>query len=223
MSRQLWSEERIKGEISRLSATGCDLTQGRMQAIDSRLTSAAIRYFGSWKAAVEASGVDYTQVAALGKQRRVEKITKWTRETILAELKRLQLEGEDLTSGIVRRKYLSLYATARHKEHFGSWAAALEAAGIDYAAVKAESRARKRQNMDWRTQLIADYEQGAPTPRMKAQREDDRSPSSPPGWARDLAMERLTELHDTHNADTLPQVKRLTSLLRRRKTLDRGQ
>jgi hypothetical protein len=160
MSRQIWSREKITEEISQLYASGFDITQSRMEALDSRLTSAAIRYFGSWKAAVEAAGIDYEGIARVGRRRRAEKITKWTRETILEEIRRLHAAGEDLTSTNVRRKYLSLYATARRRDHFGSWADALAAAGIDYSSLKKEAQARRRTDEDWRERLLADYRAG---------------------------------------------------------------
>lgn len=222
MSRQIWSREKILEEIMQLYASGYDITQTRMEALDSRLTSAAIRYFGSWRAAVEAAGIDYAGVAAVGRRRRAEKITKWTRESILEEIHRLYGIGEDLTSTNVRRKYLSLYATARRKDHFGSWANALAEAGIDYAALKKAARARRREDEDWKEQLLADYEKEV-SPRMKAVRVEAGEPSAKGNWARELVRERLAELYERDergvgagNEGEGSLLKRLQALLQRR-------
>ena len=215
MSRQIWSQEKIREEIARLHASGFDITQSRMESIDSKLTSAAIRYFGSWRAAVEAAGIDYERVAALGKQRRSEKITKWTKESILEEIRRLNEAGEDLTSTVVRRKYLSLYATARRKDHFGSWANALEAAGIDYASLKQTARQRRRAETDWKEQLLADLQSEAARPRVKATRVDADRPSAPLNWARELIQERLAELYEREKEPPGNLVRRLQALIGR--------
>ena len=222
MSRQIWSREKILEEIMQLYASGYDITQSRMEALDSRLTSAAIRYFGSWRAAVEAAGIDYEGVAALGKRRRAEKITKWTRETILEEIRRLHGAGEDLTSTNVRSKYLSLYATARRPDHFGSWANALSEAGIDYAALKKDSRAKRRGGEDWKEQLLADYERedDPRRGRMKASRAEAGEPSAKGNWARELVRERLAELYEREPVAAGDSqgslLKRLQALLHRR-------
>ena len=215
MSRQIWSREMIIDEIARLHASGFDITQSRMEAIDSRLTSAAIRYFGSWRAAVEASGIDYEEVAAIGRRRRAEKITKWTRESILEEIRRLHAAGEDLTSTVVRRQHLSLYATARRRDHFGSWAAALEAAGIDYASLKASARERRRHEVDWKQQLLVDFYADASRPRVKALPISAETPSAAPDWARELVLERLIELYERGKGLGEKPMRRLQTLISR--------
>ncbi len=199
MSRRVWSSDRILEEIQRLHASGSDITQSRVEAIDSKLTSAAIRYFGSWRAAVEAAGIDYSRIAEAGRRRRSEKMTKWTRERILEEIKSLFEAGDDLSSSVVRRKHLALYATARRPEHFGSWSSAVAAAGIDYEVVKQRNLERRRQAGDWKKRLLLDWEadalggvqaaEAAPAPAV--------SPSAAPEWARDLLHEKLMEIYES--------------------------
>jgi len=169
-----------------------------MEAIDSKLTSAAIRYFGSWRAAVEAAGIDYSQVAALGRQKRAQKITKWTQERILEEIRRLYEAGEDLSSAVVRRKYLPLYATARRKEHFGSWAKAVTAAGVDYSRVKRGAKERRRENTDWKRRLLEDWQHGAQQPSSQADAEDSAhaTEGTSSAWLKELLKEKLTELYE---------------------------
>ncbi|MGB9619947.1 MAG: homing endonuclease associated repeat-containing protein, partial [Armatimonadota bacterium] len=171
MSKRRWSPELIIAEIRRLHSIGSDITQSRVEAIDSKLTSAAVRYFGSWRAAVEAAGIDYSEVAALGKQRRVSKIKKWSNERILEEIRRLYEAGEDLSSAEVWRKHLDLYATARRKEHFGSWASAVFAAGVDYGVVKQSAQERRRQAADWKRRLLQEWE----NPSLQTSSESEQS------------------------------------------------
>lgn len=211
MSRQKWSRERVIQEILRLHSAGADLTQGRVEAIDSRLVSAAIRYFGSWKSAVEATGLDYSPIAAKGRKRRSEKITRWTREKILEEIRRLAGMGEDLSSAVVRYKHLSLYATARRKEHFGSWASAVEAAGFSYDWVMRASKKRRKAEAEWKRQLLRDYYQeqknikGAEPPLNLPPK-----PSTPNEWIENLLKERLEEAYESSPPE---QVQQLTQAL----------
>lgn len=218
MSRQIWSREKIIDEIAKLYRSGFDITQTRMESIDSKLTSAAIRYFGSWKAAVQAAGIDYEDVAAVGRQRRSQKITKWTKETILDEIRRLNRAGEDLTSTVVRQKYLSLYATARRKDHFGSWASALDAAGIDYSSLKQAARARRKEDHDWKSQLLEDYHNTS-TPRRLTNRVfvEAKETTALAGWARELVRERLTELYEQEDSPEEEKIRRLQTLIQKRR------
>jgi hypothetical protein len=179
-----------------------------MEAIDSRLTSAAIRYFGSWRAAVEASGIDYSEVAAIGRQRRAEKITKWTQERILEEIRRLRDIGEDLSSAVVRRKYLPLYATARRKEHFGSWARAVAAAGLDYNSVKQDAKQRRREQADWKRQLLADW--GDKVVRSEGTVHvpvSEQLPAAAPDWVQELLKEKLVEVYEQADDESVKQVQ----------------
>jgi|YNPNPStandDraft_1061719.scaffolds.fasta_scaffold26669_2 hypothetical protein len=218
MSKRRWSPELIIAEIRRLHSTGSDITQSRVEAIDSKLTSAAVRYFGSWRAAVEAAGIDYSEVAALGKQRRVSKIKKWTNERILEEIRRLYEAGEDLSSAEVRRKHLDLYATARRKEHFGSWASAVLAAGVDYGVVKRSAQERRRQAADWKRRLLQEWENPALQATSEAEQgtaEAERGSSSG-AWLRDLLKEKLMELYEQLGGEASAAVQqRIRELIER--------
>lgn len=201
MSKRIWSPDLITAEIRRLHGSGSDITQSWVESIDSRLTSAAIRYFGSWRAAVEAAGINYTPVAEVGRKRRSEKMTKWSRESILEEIRRLHEQGEDLASSVVRRKHLALYATARRKEHFGSWSEAVTAAGIDYDAVKQESQARRKRMGDWKRRLLLEWEQPAAAEPVTAGAAEPELASAAPDWARDLLHEKLSEIYDAEESE----------------------
>ncbi|MCS7186642.1 MAG: hypothetical protein RMK89_06795 [Armatimonadota bacterium] len=187
-----WTKERIVEEIKRLHAEGKDLRPGAVSKIAPRLVTAARdpRYFGSWRSAVEAAGINYDEMVKQMREREVDRIKqsiieeirrlynegklneissawrthpqlfrrarhrfgswqeaieaaglsysdivkrlRWTKERIIEEIKRLYNEGKDLRVSVIQKEYPSLLASAQSKRYFGSWRAAVEAAGIDY-------------------------------------------------------------------------------------------
>jgi hypothetical protein len=62
--------------------------------------------------------------------------TSHTDESIAGRIAALSVQGEDLSATAVSTKHPKLYSSARSQTHFGSWRAALNAAGIDYDDVK---------------------------------------------------------------------------------------
>ncbi len=91
--------------------------------------------FGSWRKAIEAAGLDYQAVV----QRQ-----KWSKERIVAEIRRLYAAGQDLSITAVHRNHPALLAIAQSPRYFGSWREAIEAAGLDYEMIKRQ-RGRRRQ------------------------------------------------------------------------------
>ena len=122
-----WSNEKIVEDIKKLKKLNVDLSAGNIFKTHLALFTAASskRYFSSWATAVKAAGIDYDEILKIGKERRRVKLTLWSKEEVLAELKRLD-EGNLLT---VYRDKLDLYSAARRE--FGSWKQALEAAGYN--------------------------------------------------------------------------------------------
>jgi hypothetical protein len=92
--------------------------------------------FGSWRKAIEAAGLNYDEVV----QRQ-----KWTPEKIIAEIKRLYMEGKDLSITAMQRSYPNLVAIAQSPRYFGSWRAAIEAAGLDYELIKRQRGRRRKE------------------------------------------------------------------------------
>ncbi len=157
MPKRVWSPERVTEEIRELSRQGVDLRHGAVQQEQKRLVSAAIRYFGSWRAAVEAAGVDYDSLRKTSEEQRLQKIGKWSHERILEEIRELQSRGEDLRAVMVKNKFPSLFSAAVSPRYFGNWRKALEAAGIDYDSLLQKSpRGRPRRTEVWHTGLILD-------------------------------------------------------------------
>jgi hypothetical protein len=132
--RQRWSRERIVQEIRRLHAQGIPLNMASVRRVFPSLVATACsrRYFGSWKAAIEAARFDYDKVV---------RIKRWTPEKVLAEIQALYQQGADLRPSAVAKHHQTLLVAARKR--FGTWAKAVKAAGIDYEAYL------RRQHQEW--------------------------------------------------------------------------
>ncbi len=83
-----------------------------------------MRHFGSWRAAVEAAGFQYQKVVG----RKLPGY--WNRERCIKAIDRLS----ERHSSHVRRQKPALYSAALRI--FGSWQAAIEAAGYDYQSIR---------------------------------------------------------------------------------------
>ena len=56
----------------------------------------------------------------------------WTKVKIIAAIKQLHMQGADLSPTAVQIEHSALFSSARSSSHFGSWRAAVEAAGFNY-------------------------------------------------------------------------------------------
>lgn len=87
-----------------------------------RLYLKARKLFGSWKNAVEASGINYEYV---------RNNKKWTRDKIINDIKELHEKGHSIRPWSLRNNgRVKLLSAANY--HFGSWKKAVEAASISY-------------------------------------------------------------------------------------------
>jgi hypothetical protein len=128
----LWTKENIIQTIQSLNSQGADLSfRAMMMSGYASMVYAAIRanYFGSWKDALEAAGLSPQDIY---------RYRIWDNETIINEIKMLHSRGHDLSSKNMDMTHNSLIATARRR--FGSWEAALKAAGIDYSGIRKRKR-----------------------------------------------------------------------------------
>jgi hypothetical protein len=73
----------------------------------------------------------------------------WTREKLVEEIKALGEQGVDLSPTAIQKTHGALFSSARSRSHFGTWRAAIEAAGLDYSTIK---RIKQR----WNRQTIVD-------------------------------------------------------------------
>ena len=127
--KQRWNRDEILTRIREMHAQGHDLLDPKFKVKNRSLYLAACahRYFGSWRRAVQAAGLNHEEM----RESRV-----WTKTRILRTIQDLHLEGKPLGWAYIEEHEPGIYRAARRRENFGSWAGALEAAGIDGAAIR---------------------------------------------------------------------------------------
>lgn len=141
MATERWTRQVVVREITRLSNESSDLRHNAVAEKNSRLVSAAIRYYGSWGAAVSAAGFDYGTIRRQSQMARAQKITKWSQERIDHEIKKLVESGECLAAATIRTKCPALFSAAVSPRYYGSWRDALTSNGVDYDSILGQSRA----------------------------------------------------------------------------------
>lgn len=125
--RRKWSKEKIIDEILKLEKRGSKLNLNYIKSTNRPLYAASVSYFGGWKVATEAAGLDYEKIITL---------KSWSKEKIIEEIKALHKEGEELNAANVRRVNPPLIAAVDSKRYFNSWGDAVKAAGFDYNKIK---------------------------------------------------------------------------------------
>lgn len=134
------SQENIVEELKELRAKGEDLSYSNMDRHHVALFRAAIRHFGSWRRAVEAAGLGYEDI---------RRYKSWTQDRITDRIRELHEAGEDLSwRHISTTVDPQLAAAATRLSSYGSWRNAIEAAGLDYDAI--------RRYKDWDEDRILD-------------------------------------------------------------------
>lgn len=125
-SRHQWSCQEIIEKVRWRHQTGRPLNAQAVARDDSALLAAARRYFGHWNRCLEASGID----PASCRPRRIRRPPGyWTRERIVASIRHYAEQDHPLHAHYMQQTDNALLAAATY--HFGSWAEALEAAGLD--------------------------------------------------------------------------------------------
>lgn len=121
--KQRWSHEAIIAQILVCHAAGEDLLHPSFKTRQRNLYLAACahRYFGSWRRALLAAGLDHE---------RMRETRTWTRARIQRTIEELAANGESLNWSVVETKCPGIYRAARRSENFGSWRNALLAAGV---------------------------------------------------------------------------------------------
>ncbi len=127
--KQRWNREEILARIREMHAQGHDLLDPKFKTKNRSLYLAACahRYFGSWRRAVSAAGLDHEEM----RESRV-----WTRTRILRTIQELSVEGKPLGWAYIEEHEPGIYRAARRKENFGSWVGALQAAGVDHTPLR---------------------------------------------------------------------------------------
>jgi hypothetical protein len=117
-----WTRETICAGILARHAAGGSLSYGDIEKEDAPLLRAAMRYFGSWKRAVEVAGLDYDAI---------RRYRAWSRELIVERIQQYHAAGEDLSwRNVATVLDPALAAAAVRPSRFATWAAALQAAGL---------------------------------------------------------------------------------------------
>ncbi len=123
-----WSKETIAQQIVQMFENKESLNYSEIAQDQVALLRAATRYFGSWRGAIEFAGLNYDDI---------RRYKSWTKPRILDRIRELHTQGEDLSwrhvSMIVDPQ---LAAAATKRKHFGSWKAAVAAAGLDYGTIR---------------------------------------------------------------------------------------
>jgi hypothetical protein len=123
-----WSKESIALEILSMYESGETLNYSSVASSNLALLRAATRYFGTWEAAVNFSGLNYEDI---------RRYKSWTRERIVERIRELHGQGADLSwRNVCLNTDPQLAAAATKKSHFGSWREALEASGLDYDTIR---------------------------------------------------------------------------------------
>jgi hypothetical protein len=117
-----WTREMVGQEICQWNAAGNALHSHHVRKNYQELLGAAIRYYGSWRAAVESCGIPYQSV---------RKYQNWSKDLIVAKIQELYQQGVDLSfRSMMLSKYNSMVYAAIRPNHFKSWKCALHAAGL---------------------------------------------------------------------------------------------
>jgi len=117
-----WTQETVLAEIKAWQVAGKPLYSHHMRQNFQELLAAGIRYYGSWRQAVEAAGIPYDEV---------RKYRAWSKERIVQTVQQLHAEGADLSfRGMMLSKYAPMVYAAIRPNHFASWKNALTAAGL---------------------------------------------------------------------------------------------
>lgn len=123
-----WSKDSIGMEIRSMYESGENLNYSSVAQSNLSLLRAATRYFGTWEAAVNFAGLDYSQI---------RRYKSWTRDRIVERIRELNEQGVDLSwRNVCLNVDPQLAAAATKKSHFGSWREALEASGLDYDSIR---------------------------------------------------------------------------------------
>ena len=122
------SVENIIEEIKELQVRGEDLSYSNMDHHHVALFRSAIRHFGSWRAAIEAAGMGYESI---------RRYKSWSQDRIVDRIRELHAQGVDLSwRHISTAVDPQLAAAATRLSSYGSWRNAVEAAGLDYDAIR---------------------------------------------------------------------------------------
>ena len=124
-----WTRAKVLDAIRRRYQAGLSL---KSKQVPNGLVLAARRRFGSWEVALQMASLNYDAITA----RR-----QWTREKVIAEIRKLEADRLPLNSSWIKRCHGDLYR-ASIRLFPSSWGKALQAAGLDPFE-------HKKRRVDW--------------------------------------------------------------------------
>lgn len=127
--RARWNATIVISTIKELHETGKQLNPTHVNENNAPLFGAALRCFGSWKAAIEAAGLTHADVKI-----KKRKGTLWNKERIIEEILKLQEKEEPLNSFFIQKEHTALHQAALR--YFGGWPQAITAAGLIYSEIR---------------------------------------------------------------------------------------
>ncbi len=137
------TKAKVIAELKRRAAAGQLLARRELTSKedDKQLYAMATGFFGTWQAAVRASGVDPKSYH----EKNLNPKRKYTDpEHVLAAIRRRRREGQPLNArGLTHGDHQDAALLYTARKLFGSWQGAIDAAGIDYRNV-----ARKQQDYE---------------------------------------------------------------------------
>jgi hypothetical protein len=122
-----WCQRTICQALRDLHRSGRPIWSRKLRETNRPLHSAAIYWFGSYRKAVDAAGLDYTLI-----QQSVP--GRWDRESVSRELRKLHRQKVPLHHASIERQRPDLVLAAYR--YFGSYRRAVEAAGLGYEKIR---------------------------------------------------------------------------------------
>jgi hypothetical protein len=120
-----WSREQIIAMLRQVRREGGDVSYVGLAAKNFPLVAATKTWFGGYRKALEAAGIEFVDVA---------RARAWTKEEVLSGIKAARKAGLTLTGVAARRRNSRHYLAA--VRNFGNWYKALRSAGIDPASLR---------------------------------------------------------------------------------------
>ena len=127
-----WNKNKIVTELQRLKLDGEPINYSSLRVRHHTLLSAIYYHFGSLSEAVVATGFDPEKQRwpKFGTTKGVRTTrTIWSKEKIISEFQAIKLSGEPINHLALRKNHYQLICAA--KNYFGSYKAAMEAAGFN--------------------------------------------------------------------------------------------
>ena len=123
------TKESVINELLNLYHQGVDMRNSYLAKNYGSLFNAAKRRFGTYANAIEAIGLDYSQITS----RRF-----WTTDLVLSTIKQLHSDGMDISIDVAMKRDGGLVFAAC--KYFGNWENAITAAGLDYEQIRKTER-----------------------------------------------------------------------------------